>query len=96
MKRWRRVLSHNTEELCKVWKKTDSLFQKWHGNLVNLNASSRKSVNLHFDVLLLSIAYKVSDKKDRRIISHDTKDRSTLWRKTDFLFEKWREEFGEL
>ena len=48
------------------------------GNLVNLNASSRKSVNLHFDVLLLSIAYKVSDKKDRRIISHDTKDRSTL------------------
>ena len=22
--------------------------------------------------------------------------RSTLWRKTDFLFEKWREQFGEL
>ena len=33
------------------------------GNLVNLNASSGKSENWHFDVLLLSIAYKVSAKK---------------------------------
>ena len=32
-------------------------------NLVNFNASSGKSENLHFDVPLLSIAYKVSAKK---------------------------------
>ena len=32
-------------------------------NLVNFNASSGKSENLQFDVLLLSIAYKVSAKK---------------------------------
>ena len=32
-------------------------------NLVNFNASSHKLENLHFDVLLLSIAYKVSVKK---------------------------------
>ena len=30
-------------------------------NLVNFNASSGKSGNLHFDVLLLPIVYKVSD-----------------------------------
>ena len=41
-------------------------------NLVNFNVSSRKSENLHFDVLLLSIAHKVSAKKYRSIISHDT------------------------
>ena len=29
-------------------------------NLVNFNASSGKSENLHIDVLLLSIAYRVS------------------------------------
>ena len=40
--------------------------------LVNFNASSDKSENLHFDVLLLSKARKVSVKKYRRIISHDT------------------------
>ena len=34
-------------------------------NLVNFNASSGKSANLHFDVLLLPIAYKVSAKRYR-------------------------------
>ena len=32
-------------------------------NLVNFNRSSGKSENLHFNVLLLLIAYKVSAKK---------------------------------
>ena len=32
-------------------------------NLVNFNVSSGKSENLHFNVLLLLIAYKVSAKK---------------------------------
>ena len=32
-------------------------------NLVNFNVSSGMSENLHFDVQLLSIAYKVSAKK---------------------------------
>ena len=32
-------------------------------NLVNFNASNEKSENLSFDVLLLSIVYKVSAKK---------------------------------
>ena len=40
-------------------------------SLVNFNASSDKSQNLLFDVvLILSIAYKASAKK---IISHDTR-----------------------
>ena len=44
-------------------------------NLVNFNASSGKSENLHFDVLLLSIAYiKFQLKKCRRVISHDTEE----------------------
>ena len=47
-------------------------------NLVNFNASSGKCENLHFDVLLLSIVYKLQLKKYRRIISHDTKERFTL------------------
>ena len=38
-------------------------FRNYMTNLVNLNASSGKSENLHFDVLLLSMAYQVSVKK---------------------------------
>ena len=48
-------------------------------SLVNFNASSGKSENLHFDVmLLLSIAYNFRLKKYRRIISHDTEKRFKL------------------
>ena len=65
-------------------------------NLVNFNASSVKSENLHFDVLLLSIAYiQFQLKKRRRVISHDTEEWSKLWRKTHFLFEKWHKKFDE-
>ena len=37
------------------------------GNLIDFHASSCKSENLHFDVLLLSIAYKVSAKKLQKL-----------------------------
>ena len=38
-------------------------------NLVNFNATSGKSGNLQFDVLLLSIAYEVSAKKSAEMLS---------------------------
>ena len=68
-------------------------------NLVNFNLSSGKSNNLHFDVLLLSIAYNVSAKKiqkSRRMISYDIENRSKLLTKTEFLFKKLHQEFGQL
>ena len=78
------------------------LYFVWFGsknnmrNSVNLNESRGKSENVHFDVLLLSIGYKISVKKVyTEEFSHDTKKRSKLWRKTGFLFAKWHEEFGE-
>ena len=40
-------------------------------NSVNFNASNGNSKNLHFGVLLFSIAYKFQLKKYRKIISHD-------------------------
>ena len=36
-------------------------------NLVNFNASTGKSENLHFVVLLLSVPYKVSAKKKKKM-----------------------------
>ena len=59
----------STEELCLKKLRSDVKFEEKltlgsrndMRNLVNFNARSDKSGNLHFDVLLLSIAYKVSD-----------------------------------
>ena len=55
-------------------------------NLVNFNASSSKSEDLHFDVLLLSIAYKIPAKICRRAISQDieqwSKNSLFVWKMT--------------
>ena len=71
-------MSHNTEECPKFEEKLTLGSKNDMRNLVNFNVTSGKSESLHFDVLLFSIAYKVSAKKYRRIISHDTEKRSKL------------------
>ena len=52
-------------------------------NLVNFNASSGKSVNLHFDVLLLSIAYKFSTYKVPKKKDLDIEEKLTFYLKND-------------
>ena len=64
-------------------------------NLVKFSATSGKSENLHFDMLLLSIAYKVSAKNlQKNYLSWNSRVIQTL-KKNEFLFEKWHEEFGQ-
>ena len=61
-------------------------------DLVNFNVSSGKSENLHFDVLLLSIAYKVSAKKvQKNYLSWHWKKIQTL--KKNWLFV-WKMKWG--
>ena len=59
MKKYKRAMFHDTEECSKFEEKLTLGSKNDMRNLVNFNASSGKSENLHFDVLLLSIAYKV-------------------------------------
>ena len=54
------VMPHNTEECPKFEEKLTLGSKNDMRNLANFDASSGKSGNLHFDVLLLPIAYKVS------------------------------------
>ena len=62
-------------------------------NLVNFNASSGKSENLHFDVLLLSIAY-IKFQLKKGYLSWHWRVIQTL-KKTHFLLEKWHKKFDE-
>ena len=87
--KYRRVISHDIGEWCKVWRKTCSWFQKWHGKFVKF-WWEQKSENLHFDVLLFSIAYKVPSKKLQksylswhwRVIQTLKKDSLFVWKMT--------------
>ena len=60
---YRRVMSHNSEECAKFEEKLTLGSKNDMRNLVNYNASSSKSGNFYFDLLLLPIAYKVSAEK---------------------------------
>ena len=63
------------ESDAKLEEKLALSFKNDMKNLVNFNASSGKSENLHFDVLLLPIAYiKFQLKNCRRVTSHDTEE----------------------
>ena len=52
---------HDTKRVMQSLKKKLTLDSK--NDMVNFNVRSGKSENLHYDLLLLPIAYKVSDKK---------------------------------
>ena len=81
MKQYRRVMFNDTEECPKFEEKLTLGFKNDMRNLVNFNVSIGKSESLHFDVLLFSIAYKVSAKKG-------TEELSLITLKKDPNFEK--------
>ena len=63
------------ESDAKFEEKLALVFKNDMKNLVNFNANSGKSENLHFDMLLLLIAYiKFQIKRCRRVSSHDTEE----------------------
>ena len=67
MKKYRRIIFMTLGSVAK-FERNNLLVSKYDMmNLVNFNASSGKSENLHFDVLLSSIAYKDSAKKVQKI-----------------------------
>ena len=88
---------HDTKERHKVWTKTETLGSKnGKKDLVNFNASSDNSENLHFDVLLLSKVYHVWTKNCRGIMCHNAEEWCKIWRRTDSCFGKWHEGFRKL
>ena len=53
-------------------------------NLMKFHVSGRKSENLHFDGILLSMLCTVLAEKYRGVVSHDTKEWLKGLKKTDF------------
>ena len=60
LKKYRTVISHDSEEWCKVWRKTDLWFQTWHQEF---GESSPNHWRFYFDGLFLSKVYEVWAKK---------------------------------
>ena len=66
-KRERGVISHGTEQWCKIWETLTLWFQKWHEELGELSSLEHPKVwKLYIDGLFLSKAYTVSVRKFQR------------------------------
>ena len=71
--KYRGVMCHNTEEWYKIWGVTELRFEKWHKEFGEFWPNTRKSQHLHFNGLLLSANYILSELKNYGwIMCHDT------------------------
>ena len=57
---------HDTEEWCKIWRKTGTLFQIWQDKFSEFPTNHSKVQKIHFDRLFLSNVYEVWAKKIQR------------------------------
>ena len=70
-----------------IWIKGAHQGAKFH----SFHCSREISPNLYFGRHLLLKVLKISAKMYRGVMSHDTKQWCKIWRETDLLFQKWRE-----
>ena len=101
VKNYKRVMCHNTEEWCKVWRKTDSWFQEWHEEFGEFQYEQWQvwKFELWCSIFVESILY-LSQKKKRPeklcVITLENLRRNWLdFEKicggTDLCSEKWQE-----
>ena len=82
--RYRGFVSHDPEDWCKIWRKTDLLFQKWQEfGEISPEHSSQVSETCSF-ICSYSAKYLMFDlRKYRGVIFHNTEEWYKIWRKTD-------------
>ena len=83
LKKYRGVMSHDTEKWCKIWRKTDLLFQKWQEFDEVLTQLGKSLKHLLFDWFLLCKVFNVWPKKLQRSYH------SGHWRVMQNLKKNW-------
>ena len=96
LKKYRGVMSHDTEDLCKIWRKTDLLLQKWQEFCEFWSKHSKVSKLCTLSGPFRATYITFDLKKCRGVVFHDTKESCKIWRNTGLWFGKWHEEFGKL
>ena len=94
-KKCRGVISHDPEDWCKIWRKTDLLFQKWqeYGEIWPEHSQVSKTCTFICSYCVKYLMFEIQ--KYRGVIFHDTEEWCKIWRKTFVWFGKWHEEYGK-
>ena len=96
LKMYRGVMSHDTKEWCRTWRKANLLFQQWQefGEFWSEHSKVSKICILIGCFHAKYIAFDL--KKYRRVIFHDTAELCKIRRNTDLWFGKLHKEFGKI
>ena len=96
LKMYKGVIFHETEEGCKIWRGSDSLFQNWQKEFNKIWLKHSKVSNIFILMGSFWAKYVLFElKKYRGVIFHDTEEWCKIWRKTDLLLGKWHEKYGK-
>ena len=86
-------MSYDTEERCKIWRKTTLLFQKWQ-EFDELWSEHSKVSKIGTLIRPFRVKYITFHLKNYTgVIFHDTEVSYKIWRKTELWFGKWCKEF---
>ena len=91
LKKYRGVMSYDTEYWCKIWRKKDLLFQKWQkfGEFPSEHSKLSKICTFIGPFRAKYITFHL--KKYRGVIFRDTEESCKIWRKTGLWLGKWHE-----
>ena len=59
LKMYREVIFHDTEDSCKIWRKTDLWFGKWHEGIGKFSQETTESVKTGTLILHGNFAYSI-------------------------------------
>ena len=95
-KKYRGVIFYDTEESCKIWRKTCMWFWKWREDFGKLSPQYSEISRICTLMSCFWPKHKIFVlKKYRGVIFDGVQDWYKIWRKTDLYFLKWQEEFGK-
>ena len=94
LKTYRAVICHENEEWCKNWREIDFSVQNWHEQFDKFWFKPSKISKICTLMGCLWSQYIMFDlKKGKGVMFDSTEYWCKIWRKTDFCFQKWHEEF---
>ena len=97
LKRYRGVIFHDTRESCKIWRKTDLWFRKWHEKFGKILPEQTKVSKLG-----LLLGYFIQSRKctslkctGEWVICDEDEEWCEIWKGIDESVQNWHEQFNE-
>ena len=96
LKIYRRAICHDNEKRCKNWRGIDFSLQNWHEEFDEFWFKHSKISKICTLMGCLWPKYVMFElKKNREVMLDGTEYWYKVWRKNNFCFQKWHEEFAK-